>query len=80
MKKEKEDLSVKEVAAKNMNQTVITGMFVMNLILTVAYAVEVVKQARTLGSYLVVAGLCVLPCIFSLIFFFKKKNFWLRIN
>lgn len=74
MKKEKEDLSVKEVAAKNMNQTVITGMFVMNLILTVAYAVEVVKQARTLGSYLVVAGLCVLPCIFSLIFFFKKKE------
>lgn len=74
MKKEKEDLSVKEVAAKNMNQTVIIGMFVMNLILTVAYAVEVVKQARTLGSYLVVAGLCVLPCIFSLIFFFKKKE------
>lgn len=74
MKKEREDLSVKEVAAKNMNQTVITGMSVMNIVLAAAYAIEVVKKARSLESYLIVAGLCILPCILAFIFFSKKKD------
>lgn len=74
MKKEREDLSVKEVAAKNMNQTVITGMSVMNIVLAAAYAIEVVKKARSLESYLIIAGLCILPCILAFIFFSKKKD------
>ncbi len=74
MKRENEDLSVKNNAIKSINKTVITGMTVMNLVLAVAYAMEVVKGSRELGSYLIVVALCVLPCLLSMGVFVKRKD------
>ena len=74
MKHVTEDLSIKENAAKSINQTVITGMSVMNGVIALAYILEVFKGARDLGSYLIVAALCVLPCLVSLFLFLRKKE------
>ncbi len=74
MKREKEDLSVKSIAMTSTNKTAITGMVVMNLVLALAYAIEVVKDARSLGSYLIVLALCVLPSVISGGVFLRKKD------
>ena len=73
MQKKMIDLSIKENAECCMNKTAMTGIFIMNLVLALAYAVELVKGARSPLSYAVVAILCVFPCIISLLVF-KKKN------
>lgn len=69
-----EDLSVKGNATKSMNKTVLTGMSVMNAVIAVAYVLEVFKGARELGNYLIVATLCVLPCLISFLLFSRKKE------
>ena len=74
MKREKEDLSVKSIAMTSTNKTAITGMVVMNLVLALAYAIEVVKDARSLGSYLIVLALCVLPSVISVGIFLRKRD------
>ncbi len=74
MKKEAMDLSVKNNAVKSMNQTAMTGMFIMNLVLMAAYAIELVKGARELGSYLVVVALCLMPCVVSLCVYRRKPE------
>lgn len=74
MKRVQEDLSVKSVAAASTNKTAISGMLVMNLVLAVAYAIEVVKDARSLGSYLVVLALCVVPSVLGVVFFKRKPD------
>ncbi len=74
MKREKEDLSVKSIAMTSTNKTAITGMVVMNLVLALAYAIEVVKDARSLGSYLIVLALCVLPSVISVGVFLRKRD------
>ncbi len=74
MKREKEDLSVKSIAMTSTNKTAITGMVVMNFVLALAYAIEVVKDARSLGSYLIVLALCVLPSVISVGVFLRKRD------
>ncbi len=74
MKREKEDLSVLSVATASTNKTAISGMIVMNLVLALAYAIELVKDARSLGSYLIILALCVLPCVFGAGVFMQKKD------
>lgn len=74
MKREKEELSVMSVAMASTNKTAITGMSIMNLVLAVAYAVELIKGTRGLGSYLVIAALCILPCIFAVAVFLRKAD------
>lgn len=74
MKREKEDLSVKSVAMAGTNKTAIIGMVIMNIVLAAAYAIELIKDARSLGSYLVIAALCVLPCVFAAVLYLRKKD------
>ncbi len=74
MKREKEDLSVMSVAAASKNMTAISGMLVMNLVLALAYALEVVKKARSFGSYSVILALCVVPSVLAVVMFMKKKD------
>lgn len=74
MKREKEDLSIKSVAMISTNKTAISGMIVMNLVLALAYALEVLKKGRTFGGYLVILVLCVLPCILGGVLFSRKKD------
>ena len=74
MKREKEDLSILSVATASTNKTAISGMMVMNLVLALAYAIEVVKHARGIGSYLIVLALCVLPSVLAAGVFMRKKD------
>lgn len=74
MKRETEDLSVKSVALTSTNKTAISGMIVMNLVLALAYVIEVLKDARSIGSYLIILALCVLPVVLGILLFVRKKD------
>ena len=74
MQKTNLDLSVKQHADHSMNKTAMTGIYIMNAVLAIAYAVEVVKGARTPLSYAIIALLCVLPCVISQLVYTKKKD------
>ena len=69
-----EDLSVKSVATASRNKTAISGMVVMNMVLALAYAVEVLKKARGIGSYLIILALCLVPSVLSIVSFIRKKD------
>ncbi|MBE5939324.1 MAG: hypothetical protein E7266_02910 [Lachnospiraceae bacterium] len=68
------DLSVRENALASMNKTAMIGYFIMNIILLAAYALEVVKKARTPLSYGIFALLCVCPMIIAFVMFMKNKS------
>ncbi len=74
MQKMKLDLSVKRYADQSKNKTAMIGIYIMNAVLALAYAIELLKGARTPESYAIVAVLCVLPCIISQLIYGKKKN------
>lgn len=74
MKREKEDLSVASVAMASTNKTAISGLLVMNFVLALAYALEVVKDARSFGSYSVILALCVVPSVLAVVLFMKKRD------
>ena len=74
MQKTNLDLSVKQYADQSTNKTAMTGIYIMNLVLALAYAVELIKGARTPLSYAVVAVLCVLPCVIAQLIYIKKKD------
>ena len=68
------DLSNKSIAMQVRNKTAIIGVSTMNMVLALAYALEVVKGARTIGSYLIIAALCIVPIVLSLIAYSRKKD------
>ncbi len=74
MQKMKYDLTVKKFADQSKNKTAMIGIYIMNIVLAFAYAIELLKKARTPLSYAVVLVLCLLPCIISQIIYMKKKN------
>lgn len=70
----KKDLSDKVTAETSRNQTALTGLSVMNVVLCIAYFMEVVKGARTIGSYLILVFLCIAPCTLAFVMYFQKKD------
>ena len=74
MKKTNFDLSVKKNADQSMNKTAMTGIYIMNAVLALAYAVELIKGARSPFSYSIVALLCILPCVIAQLTYTKKKD------
>ena len=72
MEKIKKDLSNPLYADESRNQTAILAVTIMNLVLTVAYLLEVFKGARTIPSYIFVAASCILPSVASVFVFLKK--------
>ena len=74
MKKMKYDLSDTKNAERSRNSTALTGMAIMNLILAVAYVLEVVKGARSILSYGFIAVLCVVPVAIGFLIYAKKKD------
>ena len=67
MQKTNLDLSVKSNAEQSMNKTAVTGMTIMNLVLTVVYVLDVLKGTRGLVSYLIFVALCLVPSIWSIL-------------
>ena len=68
------DLSIKKNADISRNKTAMVGMYIMNFVIAAAYALEVVKKTRTIGSYLIVLALCLVPCLVSFIVYLKNKD------
>ena len=68
------DLSVKTQADHSTNKTAMTGIYIMNAVLALAYAVELLKGARSPLSYAIVAVLCVLPCVLAQLVYAKRKD------
>lgn len=77
MEKTKEinlDYSITEVAEQAKNKTALVCVIIMNVIIALAYLIEVLKDARSIGSYCIVAALCLLPCVFSVIVYRKQND------
>jgi len=68
------DLSIKKNADASKNASAMTGIFIMNLVLVAAYFIEVLKGARQMSSYIVIAALCIAPCILASIVFIRKRE------
>ncbi len=68
------DLAIKKNADASKNASAMTGIFIMNLVLVAAYLIEVLKGARSMASYAVIAALCIVPCILATIVFLRKKE------
>ena len=74
MKEIKIDLSDHQLAEGSRNRTALIGVCIMNVVIAIAYLVEVAKGTRTIGSYAIVATLCLLPSILAIVAYFKKKD------
>ncbi len=74
MQKLQMDLSNARNAEISKNQTALTGVTIIDVVLALAYLIEVVKGVRSIGSYLLVLALCLVPCVVSYIIFAKKKD------
>ena len=74
MQKIKLDLSEKLYADQSKNKTAMIGIYIMNIVLAFAYAIELLKGARTPISYAIVAVLCILPCVITQLIYLKKKD------
>ena len=73
-KKGKVDLSIKKNADASKNASAMTGIFIMNLVLVAAYLIEVLKGARSMASYAVIAALCIVPCILASMLHYSLGN------
>lgn len=74
MEKVKIDLANKTNADASRNKTALLGVTIMNLVICVAYVVEVVKGARSIGSFAILAATCIVPIIAAVAFFLRKKD------
>ncbi|MEG2440155.1 MAG: hypothetical protein RSB37_01465, partial [Acetivibrio sp.] len=74
MKKEELNLADAILAEQEKNKYVVIGVTLMNIILAISYFIEVVKGARSMASYLIVAVGCLFPTIIYLFIYFRKKE------
>ncbi len=79
MKKAKVDLSEQKYADQSKNTTAMIGIYIMNIVLSIAYLIELLKGARTPQSYVLVLCLCFIPCLISMFLYFRKQDsFFIR--
>lgn len=74
MKTNNLDYSIKEVAEKSKNKTALVGICVMNIVIALAYLLELVKGTRSIGSYCIVAALSLGVAIIGLILYQINKQ------
>ncbi|MBO5326479.1 MAG: hypothetical protein J6A80_09665 [Lachnospiraceae bacterium] len=70
----KVDLSIKKNADISRNKTALICMTVTTLLLAAAYFLEVLKDARTIGDYAILAATCLIPPIIGWIMYKIKKD------
>ena len=68
------DFTKKSVAEQSRNKVAVIGSSIMNVIIALAYLIEVLKGARTIGSYLVVLFLSLVPTLLSCLSYLRKKD------
>ena len=74
MAKNKLDLSINRNAEISRNKTALICMTVTTVILALAYFLEVLKDARNVGDYIILASTCLVPPIVSWILYIVKKD------
>ena len=74
MAKKKRDLSIKKNADISRNKTALICMSVTAVVLALAYFLEVLKDARTVGDYAILAAACFIPPVVAWIFYIVKKE------
>lgn len=70
----KADLSVRSIAEASRNRVALIGITIMNVVLCLAYLVEVIKGTRTLSSYAFLALVCIGATATSWISYVRKKD------
>lgn len=68
------DYTNKSIADQSRNKVALTGTAIMNIVIAVAYFIEVVKGARGIGEYLIIVALCFVPIISAYVMYHKKKD------
>ena len=68
------NLADEKQALQSRNMTAITSGTIMNMVLALAYLIEVFKGSRSIGSYAIVATLCILPCVLCVAAYQQKKE------
>ena len=68
------NLAEKKNADMSRNKTALIGICTMNVVIAIAYLMEVIKETRTILSYLIVLALCLIPSIMSVITYLKNKD------
>ena len=68
------NLAEKKNADISRNKTALIGICTMNVVIAIAYLMEVIKETRTILSYLIVLALCLIPSIMSVITYLKNKD------
>lgn len=67
------DLSDKGNAQASMNKTALVGVWIINIVITLAYFLEVIKGVRSIGSYLLVVAFALLPSAIAQVIYSKDK-------
>ncbi len=79
MEELKMDLTDEKVAEQSRNLTALTGICIMNGILTAAYLVELLKGTRSPLSYAIVAFWCIMPSVAAVLAYRRKRDtVWVR--
>lgn len=74
MEKGTKDLSISYEAESQKNKVAAGCIGAMNIILAIAYAVEVLKGNITVGIYIIMALFCIVPTVLSAIVYSKKSD------
>lgn len=77
MGKIKLDLSNSTNAEISRNITALIGVTIMNAVICVAYVVEVLKGARGIGSFAILAAACIVPVALAVGIYARKKDSYL---
>ena len=74
MQEVNKDYANETVAAQGRNFTALVGVGIMNLIIVLAYLIEVFKGARSIGSYALVALGCIVPTVLAIMTYIRNKE------
>ena len=74
METPKLDLSVQKIADGEKNRTVCIGMTIINVVLALAYLLEVVKEQRTVGFYSIILLLTIAPTVAGWLLYMRRKD------
>ncbi len=70
----KRDLSIKKNADISRNKTALICMTITTVLLAAAYFLEVLKDARTVGEYVILAVTCLVPPVIAWVLYGIKKD------
>ena len=74
MKEAKLDYSNRSVAEQSKNKIALIGTTIMDIVLALAYAIELIKGSRDIVSYAIIAALALVPCIIAIITYLRKND------